>query len=83
MSRQVTMVAWTRETAITTGHRARAGEGPRSMFLPAFLSHHWPQAVGQRTFPGTAKEPAASLGSALDPVPGAAAAFPPRVHCGH
>ena len=87
MSRRATTVAWTRETAITTGHRARAGEGPRSVFLSAFLSHHWPQAVGQRTFPGTAKEPAASLESALElsleqllpPHPGFTVATEPRL----
>lgn len=64
-------------------HVARAGEGPRFVFLSAFFSHRWPQAVGQRTIHGTAKEPGASLGSALDPVPGAAAVPPPpKARCG-
>ena len=48
---------------------------------------HWPQAVGQQTFPGTAKEPAASLESALElsleqllpPHPGFTVATEPRL----
>lgn len=60
VSRQGMTVAWTQEN---TGRVARAGKSPGSIFL----SQNQSQAVGHWTFPGTAKQPASSLESALDP----------------
>lgn len=60
---------------------ARAGKSPGSVFL----SQNQSQAVGHWTFPGTAKKPASSLESALDPLPGASLAATvslPQPHCG-
>lgn len=59
---------------------ARAGKSPGSVFL----SQNQSQAVGHWTFPGTAKKPASSLESALDPLPGANLAATlslPQPHC--
>lgn len=60
---------------------ARVGESPGSIFL----SHNQSQAVGHWTFPGTAKKPASSLQSALDPLPGVgqeASVSLPQFYCG-
>lgn len=80
VSTRVMTVAWTQEKARSTGHVARAGESPGSVFLSQNQSQdcHW-------TFPGTAKKPASSPESALDPLPGADLAAPvclPQPHCG-
>lgn len=67
-------LTWTREKARSTGHVAKAGESPGSVFL----SQNQSQAVGHWTFPGTAKKkPASCLASALDPLPWSR----PSSHC--
>lgn len=63
VSRPAMTLTRTREKARSTGHVARAGESPSSVFL----SQNQSQAVGHWTFPGTAKKkPVSCLASALD-----------------